>query len=85
MQILEDFGLVEGRICTHVETVGSCICPHGALYEVRRSLDASCPTCREDVKPCYDTFWEHGVLRDHLRVHACLFASRSHVWQTVWV
>jgi hypothetical protein len=77
--------LVEGESWAHVET--------GVWGRAPRSLgactsstilDASCPTCRRYVKPCWRHFWEHGGLETVICVHACL-VSRSHVWRTVWV
>jgi hypothetical protein len=58
------FSLVEAESCTHVEPMcGGAPGPWGALREVRRSFDASCPTCREVSNRAGDTFWEHGLGR----------------------
>jgi hypothetical protein len=73
-QILEEFWLVEDQSCAHVETCVCGTCPWGPLHEVRRSFDASCPTCRDVCQTVLATlFLAWGLERDrHLRVHACL-------------
>jgi hypothetical protein len=57
--------------CTHVETGVVWVLVLGSPHEVRRSLDASCPTCRE-VCQTLATFWSMGLGERPSSARACV-------------